>query len=93
MSALSHGKTGTITPPGSHSPRSAPEPWWTGWEETSFLGRVIVMPQQYARELPEPAVRLMAEHRGEYDIEYAASRLLAAKLGIATPEALRQWVR
>jgi hypothetical protein len=51
------------------------------------------MPQQYARELPEPAVRLMAEHRGEYDIEYAASRLLAAKLGIATPEALRQWVR
>jgi transposase len=51
---------------------------------------VIFMPQQYPTKLPQPAVRLVAEHRGEYDTEYAASRLTAAKLGIATPETLRQ---
>jgi len=51
------------------------------------------MPKQYPRELRERAVRLVAEHRSQYETEYAAIRSIAAKLGIATPETLRQWVR
>jgi transposase len=54
---------------------------------------MIFMPKQYPRELRERAVRLVAEHRGEYETEYAAIRSIAAKLGIATPETLRQWIR
>jgi transposase len=38
-------------------------------------------------------VRLVIEHRGDYQTEYAAIRSIAAKLGIATPETLRSWVR
>lgn len=51
------------------------------------------MPKQYPRELRERAVRLVIEHRGEYQTGYAAIRSIAAKLGIATAETLRQWVR
>jgi len=51
------------------------------------------MPKQYPRELRERAVRLVAEHRGDYETEYAAIRSVAAKLGIASPESLRKWVR
>lgn len=51
---------------------------------------MIFMPKQYPRELLERAVRLVIEHRREYEIEYAASRSIAAKLGIATAETLRQ---
>ena len=51
------------------------------------------MPKQYPRELRERAVRLVIGHCGEYATEYAAIRSIAAKLGIATAETLRQWVR
>jgi len=51
------------------------------------------MPKQYPKELRERAVRLVAEHRSDYDSEYAAIRSIAAKLGIASAETLRQWVR
>lgn len=51
------------------------------------------MPKQYPRELRERAVRLVIEHRSEYQTEYAAIRSIAARLGIATAETLRQWVR
>src|SRR5205823_14192362 len=51
------------------------------------------MPKQYPGELRERAVRLVAEHRDEYETEYAAIRSIAAKLGIATPESLRKWIR
>jgi transposase len=54
---------------------------------------MIFMPKQYPRELRERAVRLVAEHRDQYETEYAAIRSIAAKLGIATPETLRQWIR
>jgi transposase len=54
---------------------------------------MIFMPKQCPRELRERGVRLVIEHRGEYPAEYAAIRSIAAKLGIATPETLRQWVR
>jgi transposase len=61
--------------------------------ETSFLGRITVMPKQYPRELRDRAVRPVAGHRGECQTGYAAIRSIAAKLGIATPETLRQWIR
>ena len=51
------------------------------------------MPKQYPKELRERAVRLVMEHRSEYETEYAAIRSIAAKLGIATAESLRKWVR
>ena len=51
------------------------------------------MPKQYPRELRERAVRLVIEHRSDCKTEYAAIRSIAAKLGIATPETLRSWVR
>jgi transposase len=51
------------------------------------------VPKQYPRELRDRAVRLVAEHRDQYETEYAAIRSIAAKLGIATPESLRKWVR
>jgi transposase len=35
----------------------------------------------------------VAGHRGDYESEYAAIRSIAVKLGVATPETLRQWVR
>jgi transposase len=54
---------------------------------------MIFMPKQHPRELRERAVRLVAEHRDQYETEYAAIRSIAAKLGIATPETLRQWIR
>jgi transposase len=54
---------------------------------------MIFMPKQYPRELRERAVRLVIEHCGDYPTEYAAIRSIAAKLGIATAETLRQWVR
>jgi len=47
------------------------------------------MPKQYPRELRERAVRLLAEHRGDYETEYAAIRSIAAKLGIATRRGAR----
>jgi transposase len=37
------------------------------------------MPKRYPRELRERAVRLVAEHRGDYESEYAA---IAAKTEI-----------
>ncbi len=51
------------------------------------------MPMQYPRELRERAVRLVAEHRDQYETEYAAIRSIAAKLGIGSAESLRKWVR
>lgn len=51
------------------------------------------MPKQYPRELRERAVRLVLEHRGEYETEYAAIRSVAAKLGITSAESLRKWIR
>ncbi len=83
----------TLIPPAGEAQRAGSERAAPGSVETSFLGRMIFMPKQYPRELRERAVRLVIEHRGEYQTEYAAIRSIAAKLGIATPETLRQWVR
>src|SRR3954447_1892177 len=50
-------------------------------------------PSKYPQELRERAVSLVREHRQDYPSEYEAIRSIATKLGIATPETLRKWVR
>jgi hypothetical protein len=82
-----------------HLPRAHYSPCRRGSEpppvsvETSFLGRMIFCAEAVPEELGDRAVRLVAEHRDQYETEYAAIRSIAAKLGIATPESLRKWVR
>jgi len=50
-------------------------------------------PTKYPRELRERAVRMVLEHRDEYDSEWEAMRSIAGKLGIGCTETLRKWVR
>jgi transposase-like protein len=47
---------------------------------------------RYPQELRERAVRLLLEHRREYDSEWAAIRSIAEKVGVHK-ETLRIWVR
>lgn len=47
---------------------------------------------RYSPEVQERAVRLVREHRTEYDSEWAAMESIAAKIG-CTAETLRKWVR
>lgn len=54
---------------------------------------VMARPSKYPRELRERAVRMVAEVAPQYGSEYEAIREVAAKLGIGSPETLRQWVR
>jgi transposase len=48
--------------------------------------------KRYPVEVRERAVRLVLEHRGEYETEWAAIVSIAGKFGCST-EALRGWVR
>jgi transposase len=50
------------------------------------------MPKQYPSEIRQRAVRLVLEHREQYETEYAAIRAIGAKCGVGT-ETLRKWVR
>jgi transposase len=47
---------------------------------------------RYPVEVRERAIRLVAEHRGQYESEWAAISSIAQKLGM-TAETLRKWVR
>src|SRR6266851_5082697 len=47
---------------------------------------------RYPEEVRERAVRLLLEHRREYDSEWAAIRSIAEKVGVHK-ETLRIWVR
>src|SRR5665811_256857 len=48
--------------------------------------------KRYPREVRERAVRMVLEHKGEYDSQGAAIGSVATKLGM-TAEMLRKWVR
>ena len=48
--------------------------------------------KQFSPEVRERAVRLVQEHRAEYDSQWAAIRSIAEKMGCSA-EALRNWVR
>jgi transposase len=48
--------------------------------------------KRYPLEVRERAVRLVLEHRGEYESEWAAICSIAQKCGM-TAETLRKWVR
>ncbi len=47
--------------------------------------------KRYPVEVRERAVRLVFEHRGEYETEWAAIRSIAEKFGVGH-ETLRKWV-
>ena len=47
---------------------------------------------RYSQEIRERAVRMVFEHRGEYDSEWEAICSIAKKIG-CTSETLRKWVR
>ena len=47
---------------------------------------------RYSQEVRERAVRMIFEHRGEYDSEWEAIGSIAEKIGCAA-ETLRKWVR
>ncbi len=50
------------------------------------------MPSKYDPELKAKAVRLVREHRKDYETEWAAIRAVSSRLGM-TAETLRKWVR
>ena len=49
-------------------------------------------PKRYSPEFRERAVRMLLDHKSEYDSEWSAMNAIAVKLG-CTAETLRQWVR
>ena len=50
------------------------------------------MPSKYTPEIRAKAVRLVREHRDEYDTEWAAMKAISTRLGMNV-ETLRKWVR
>ena len=47
---------------------------------------------RYSPEFRERAVRMVLDHQGEYESQWAAMNSIAAKVG-CTAETLRKWVR
>lgn len=48
--------------------------------------------KRYSPEVKERAIRMVFEHQGQYDSQWAAISSIAEKIG-CTPESLRAWVR
>ena len=55
---------------------------WEGWRDAI----------RYDENTKARAVRLVREHRDDYDSEWAAMRAISGRLGM-NPETLRKWVR
>jgi transposase len=47
---------------------------------------------RHSQEVRERSVRMVVDHRGEYETEWEAMRSISAKIG-CSPETLRRWVR
>lgn len=52
----------------------------------------MTRPNKYPPEVRQRAVRMVNEHRGDHDSEWAAIVSIAAKIGCSS-ETLRNWVR
>lgn len=50
------------------------------------------MPAKYDEAIKAKAIRLVADHRDDYDSEWAAISAVSARLGM-TAETLRKWIR
>ena len=50
------------------------------------------MPVKYSEEFKAKAVRLVVDHRDDYDSEFEAITKVAGRLGVST-ESLRRWIR
>jgi transposase len=50
------------------------------------------MPSRYDENTKAKAVRLVREHRDDYETEWAAMRAISSRLGMSA-ETLRKWVR
>ncbi|MEI6251511.1 MAG: transposase, partial [Mycobacteriaceae bacterium] len=50
------------------------------------------MPSKYDPEVRAKAVRLVREHRDDYETEWAAMKAVSSRLGM-NAETLRKWVR
>jgi transposase len=50
------------------------------------------MASRYAQNTKVRAVRLVGEHAGDYESEWAAMKAISARLGMSA-ETLRKWVR
>jgi transposase len=48
--------------------------------------------KKYSPEVRERAIRMVFEHQGEHESQWAAMSSIASKIG-CTPETLRKWVR
>jgi transposase len=59
---------------------------------TFLVGEDVLMSIKYDAETRARAVRLVRDHVGDYDSQFAAIKAVAARLGMST-EALRRWVR
>jgi transposase len=59
---------------------------------TFLVGKDVLMSSRYDAETRARAVRLVRDHVGDYDSQFAAIKAVAARLGMST-EALRRWVR
>lgn len=53
----------------------------------------MARPSSYPLELRQRAVRMVAESKADYPSEFEAIKAVATKLGIASPETLRKWIR
>lgn len=53
----------------------------------------MARPSSYPLELRQRPVRMVAEYKSEYGLEFEAIKAVATRLGIGSRETLRKWVR
>ena len=50
------------------------------------------MPTKYDKDVKAKAIRLVRDHAGDYDTEWAAIRAISSRVGMSS-ETLRKWLR